>query len=61
MLDPYGVERDLPQECHQVGREYFACGKGSDVWVWFGDLPDVTRSALWEKHESELAFPAGLF
>ena len=32
----------------------------SDIWVHFGDLPDTTRKALWEKHERTLAFPAGL-
>jgi hypothetical protein len=25
-----------------------------------GDLSDETRDALWEKHKSQLAFPAGL-
>jgi hypothetical protein len=59
-LDPYGVDPELPEECSQVGREYFARSPGSDIWVWFGDLPDPTRHALWEKHESRLAFPAGL-
>jgi len=28
---------------------------GSDVWVEFGDLPEATRSALWEKHERQIA------
>jgi hypothetical protein len=32
----------------------------SDVWVWFGDLPDATAAVLWEKHSPRLAFPAGL-
>ena len=59
-LDPYGVYPLLPEE-YCVGREYFARSPGSDVWVWFGDLPDAIRSALWEKHKSKLAFPAGLF
>jgi hypothetical protein len=59
-LDPYGDNRDLPEECQQVGREYFARSPGSDVWIDFGDLPQRTRDALWEKHESKLAFPAGL-
>ena len=59
-LDPYGVYPELPEECQQIGREYFARAPGSDVWVWFGDLPDAIRSALWEKHKSKLAFPAGL-
>ena len=30
------------------------------MWVHFDDLPEATRDALWEKHRSELAFPAGL-
>jgi hypothetical protein len=59
-LDPYGVYPDLPEECRQVGREYFACSPGSDIWVNFGDLPEATRDALWEKHSSKLAFSAGL-
>jgi hypothetical protein len=59
-LDPYGVHPDLPEEYSQVGRAYFARSPGSDVWVWFGDLPDATKKALWERHRSKLAFPAGL-
>jgi hypothetical protein len=59
-LDPYGVEPDLPEEYQQVGRNYFARSPGSDVWVWFGDLPDETRNALWGRHSKKLAFPAGL-
>jgi hypothetical protein len=60
-LDPYGDDLNLPEEYQQVGREYFARSPKSDVWVWFGDLPDATRGALWNKHKSHLAFPAGLF
>jgi hypothetical protein len=59
-LDPYGVDPDLPEEYQQVGRAHFARSPGSDVWVWFGDLPAAVREALWEKHKSRLAFPAGL-
>ena len=33
----------------QVGREYFARAPGSDIWVWFIDLPEATETALWEK------------
>jgi hypothetical protein len=51
-LDPYGVYPDLPEECQQVGREYFARSPGSDIWVSFHDLPRETREALWEKHDS---------
>src|SRR6266702_4755325 len=58
-LDPYGI-CELPEECQQVGREYFARAPGSDIWVCFDDLPQETRKALWEAHKHELAFPAGL-
>src|SRR5262249_14735005 len=60
-LDPYGDDPDLPEEYWQVGREYFARSPGSDVWILFYDLPKEVREALWEKHKSKLAFPAGLF
>jgi hypothetical protein len=56
--DPYGVKA-LPEDC--IGRIYFARSPGSDVWVDFDDLPDATRDALWDKHKSKLAFPAGLW
>jgi hypothetical protein len=59
-LDPYGDYRDLPEECQQVGRAYFARSPGSDVWIEFSDLPERTRKALWEEHKSKVAFPAGL-
>ena len=59
VIDPYGVCTDVPEEYHCVGREYFARRPGSDVWVVFGDLPEKTRDALWKRHKSELAFPAG--
>ena len=58
-LDPYGIY-ELPEECRQAGREYFARASASDIWVWFGDLPQETREALWEAHKHKLAFPAGL-
>jgi hypothetical protein len=48
-LDPYGIDPDFPEEYDQVGREYFARSPGSDIWVWFGDLPDATRDALWAR------------
>ena len=60
VLDPYGVNPP-PPEADCVGRAYFARRPGSDVWVEFGDLPEETRDALWERHKSKLAFPAGLF
>jgi hypothetical protein len=36
-LDPYGVYPELPEECQQVGREYFARSPGSDIWVHLDD------------------------
>jgi hypothetical protein len=59
-LDPYGVMRYLPDEYYSIGREYFARAPGRDVWVLFDDLPAKTVKALWNKHSSKLAFPAGL-
>ena len=54
-LDPYDVVEDLPTECHQVGREYFARSPGSDIWVHFHDLPDETRERILEmQRKSEL-------
>jgi hypothetical protein len=49
VLDPYGVEPDLPPECYQTGRDHFARSPRSDVWVWFGDLPEATCGALEER------------
>jgi hypothetical protein len=40
-LDPSGVVQLTAEEC-SVGREYFARSPGSDIWVWFGDLPEKT-------------------
>jgi hypothetical protein len=59
-LDPYYLGYEIPEECQQVGREYFVRSPGSDVWVWFGDLPERTREVLWERHHKKLVFPAGL-
>jgi hypothetical protein len=58
-LDPYGIYPDLPEECWQVGREYFARTPGSDIWVEFGGLPAPTRDALRQRHERRSAFPCG--
>jgi hypothetical protein len=48
-VDPYGLNPDLPEELQTVGRARFARSPGTDVWVWFGDLPDATESALWKR------------
>jgi hypothetical protein len=53
-LNPYGVldEWELPEELNQVGREYFARAPGSDIWVWFGDLPEQTAERLRQRGQS---------
>ena len=53
ILDPYGVKPDLPEECDQVGRTYFARASENDVWVSFDDLSETTASALWKRLMSE--------
>ena len=55
VLDPYGIYPDLPEDCQQIGRAYFARRPGGQVWVEFRDLPDKTRHALWERLKSEPA------
>jgi hypothetical protein len=49
ILDPYGVEKNLPHECNQIGRVWFARGPVSDVWVSFDDIPDAVVSELRRK------------
>jgi hypothetical protein len=49
-LDPYGIYTEPPDECWQIGREYFARSPGSEIWVCFDDLPQATVDALWERH-----------
>ena len=46
ILDPYGLDPDLPDECCQVGRIYFARRPGSEIWVCFYDLPTAVGKAL---------------
>jgi len=60
VFDPYGIYPELPEDHQCVGRAYFAVAPEAGIWVEFGDLPEETRDALWEKHSSRLAFPAGL-
>jgi hypothetical protein len=50
VLDPYGF--GIPKEHECIGRIYFARALGSDIWVEFGDLPDETSNALWERLRS---------
>jgi hypothetical protein len=50
-MDPYGVDKNLPDECKQIGREWFARAPGSDIWVSFHDLPDAVVIALRRRPE----------
>ena len=52
LSDPY----DILDESHHVERrvrEYFARNPGGD-WVHFGDLPNATDDALWERDRRKL-------
>jgi hypothetical protein len=49
VMDPYGVGANLPEECWQVGRVWFARSPGGGVWVSFHDLPEATVAALWKR------------
>jgi hypothetical protein len=55
-LDPYGIGSRFSQAYQQLQRNYFARSPGSDIWVFFYDLPTATRHALWEKHGAKIAF-----
>ena len=52
VVDPYEVYPNLSEECQCIGRLNFARSSGSDIWVWFGDLPDETVRRLRERGES---------
>ncbi|MET4481204.1 hypothetical protein [Bradyrhizobium sp. F1.13.3] len=54
VLDPYDIY-GLPEKWTQVGRQYFARARESDVWVSFYDLPRETRDRLWQKYCGDVA------
>jgi hypothetical protein len=49
VCDPYGVNPCPGQAC--IGREWFVRSPGSDVWVWWGDLPEEVQNALRARDE----------
>ena len=51
ILDPYGVEPDLPDEMHCVGRTTFVRSAESDGWVSVYDLPENKARALYGRIE----------
>jgi hypothetical protein len=59
VLNPYGLDLDLPEEGHCIGRIYFARSPESEIWVEFGDLPDTTRTALEDSKVEEPRWPFG--
>ena len=56
IVDPYGVEPNLPDECRCIGRIDFARNPGSDIWVCFYDLPKATRDRLSERGRRGVSF-----
>jgi hypothetical protein len=49
IIDPYGDDPELPEECQCVGRVFFAVDPDDRIAVCFYDLPETTRAALDEK------------
>jgi hypothetical protein len=49
IMDPYGIDPDLPEELQCTGRNYFARRPGSSVWVSFHDLPKEVCDAVWDR------------
>jgi hypothetical protein len=58
--NPYNIAHDEEDDgC--VGRHHFARNLGSEIWVWFGDLPNEVVKALYKRKDSKyLHFPYGL-
>jgi hypothetical protein len=49
-VDPYNIfEEPVPDEWSWVGKEFFARNLPDGHWVWFGDLPEETYKALFER------------
>jgi hypothetical protein len=57
VLNPYGLDLDLPEGGHRIGRFYFARSPENEIWVEFGDLPDTTRTALEDRKDEEPPWP----
>ena len=55
--DPYctgyihGTDKKLADwpDMQQVGRQFFACAPGSDIWVAFDDMPDDALKVLMKR------------
>ena len=53
LFDPYGVYPEVPERYRYSVRDHFACSPDSNVWVWFGDLPQTTADALNKRMDAE--------
>jgi hypothetical protein len=51
IMDPYGLDPDLPGELQQIGRQYFARRPGTKIWVEYGDLLSDVRLKLAERED----------
>jgi hypothetical protein len=57
IFDPYGIDPEYPKELMQAEKHHFARSPGSYVWVWFGDLPELTRTTLEAKFQPRPPLP----
>lgn len=58
--DPYGLYPDPAGGYCCLGRTYFARSPGSDIWVWFGDLPDEAKEKFSQMRRAENGLPPRL-
>jgi len=53
LFDPYGIYPEVPASIrHYWFRECFVRSPGSNVWVWFEELPKATQEALNKRIEA---------
>jgi hypothetical protein len=53
LLDPYGIDPNVPMEYRCIGKNCFARSPDSDIRVFFGDLPEATGDALDQRHSQK--------
>ena len=56
VLDDQELQKNFIKSGVSIGR----VPKEANVWIHFSDLPEGIREAIWAKHRSRIAFPAGL-
>jgi hypothetical protein len=49
VMNPYGIYPTAEE--YNIGRDHFVRAPGSDIWVWFGDLPEGVWEKIWEKNK----------